>query len=384
VLEQRVGAAPAPEATDSPPAPPPPSGAPDLSDVDLELERVATLVQPVAMAVRPGDDAIYVAERVGTVRVVRDGEVDPEPYLDLSDETTTEGERGLLGITFSLDGERFYVSYTDRDGASRVDEHRVDGQSLVRRSERKLLHFSQPFANHNGGHLAFGPDGYLYLGFGDGGGSDDPNGRARALDTLLGKVLRIAPEIRQGDLPYAIPGDNPYAFQDGQRGEIWATGLRNPWRFSFDLVTGDLWLGDVGQDDVEEINFTPLTDGSGVDFGWSHFEGLRPHPEGAEVGPAGPVVEPIATYTHDEGCSVVGGYVYRGLRIPALQGAYLFGDWCNGRVQALVQADGREVARADLGLMSVGRLVSFGQDLDGELYVLSLDGAVLRIVPAEG
>lgn len=383
-LVERAGqAAPVPVSSASEQAPPPPAGAPDLADVDLALERVATLVQPVAMAVRRGDDAIYIAERVGTVRVVRDGEVDPDPYLDLTAQTTTDGERGLLGITFSPDGSRFYASYTGPNGGSRLDEHTVDGQSLVRGSRRRLLSFNQPFNNHNGGHVAFGQDGYLYVGFGDGGGSDDPNGRAAALDTLLGKVLRIAPDVRQGDLPYGIPGDNAYADGDGRRGEIWATGLRNPWRFSFDLATGDLWIGDVGQDLAEEINFMPLTEGNGVDYGWSRFEGREPYPRGAVAAPPGRVVEPIATYSHDEGCAVTGGYVYRGREIPALQGAYLFGDLCNGRVQALVQEAGQEVARADLGLR-VGRLASFGQDLAGELYVLSLDGGLLRIVPAEG
>ncbi len=383
LLERAGQAAPAPTVSASEQAPPPPAGAPDLADVDLALERVATLVQPVAMAVRPGDDAIYVAERVGTVRVVRGGRVDPEPYLDLTEQTTTDGERGLLGITFSPDGSRFYASYTGPNGGSRLDEHTVDGQSLVPDSRRRLLAFDQPFSNHNGGHVAFGHDGYLYVGYGDGGGSDDPNGRAAALDTLLGKLLRIAPDVRQGDLPYGIPGDNPYAGEDGRRGEIWATGLRNPWRFSFDLATGDLWIGDVGQDQAEEVNFMPLTEGNGVDYGWSRFEGREPLPSGAAAAPPGRVIEPIATYSHDQGrCAVTGGYVYRGREIPALQGAYLFGDLCEGRVQALVQEGGREVARADLGLR-VARLVSFGQDAAGELYVLSLDGGLLRIVPAE-
>ncbi|MDP9020818.1 MAG: PQQ-dependent sugar dehydrogenase, partial [Actinomycetota bacterium] len=237
------------------PTPPPPTEQPPADEVTLEelagvrvrLTQVATVDRPVAMAVRPGHDALFVAERGGRVVVIDDGEVLPEPLLEV--DTTTGGERGLLGLAFSPDGERFYLSYTDARGDSRVDEHRMgDGATEVVDGPRTVLHVAQPFSNHNGGHVAFGPDGLLYIGLGDGGSSGDPYGNAQDTTTLLGSILRIDPRA-QADGPYGIPGDNPFA-GGGGRGEIYVYGLRNPWRFSFDRATDDLWIADVGEKTV--------------------------------------------------------------------------------------------------------------------------------------
>ena len=325
----------------------------------VRLVRVAQLEQPVAMAMRPGeDDSLYLVEQVGRVRAVRDGRLDPTPVVDISEEVTSGGEQGLLGLAFSPDGRYLYVAYTDRD------------------SERSLLHFDDPFANHNGGQLAFGPDRRLYIAFGDGGSGGDPLGNGQSLGTLFGKILRIDPRPA-GGRPYGIPSDNPFVDRDGARPEIWDYGLRNPWRFSFDAATGDLWIGDVGQNTYEEVDHEPAGEG-GRNYGWNRREGLHAFnggdkPEGA--------VDPVIEYGRDSGCTVIGGFVYRGRRIPGLQGAYLYGDYCSGWVRAARAPGGRIAEERDLGLQVPG-LSSFGADAGGELYALSLNGDVYRIAPA--
>jgi glucose/arabinose dehydrogenase len=343
----------------------------------VRLARVARLEQPVAMAVRPGeDDTLYLVEQVGRVRVVRGGRLDPTPVVDLSAKVTAGGEQGLLGLAFSPDGRYLYLAYTDADGNHQISELTMTGQRADPGSERSLLHFDDPFANHNGGQLAFGPDRRLYIGFGDGGSGGDPLGNGQSLGTLFGKILRVDPRP-SGGRPYGIPRDNPFVGRDGARPEIWDYGLRNPWRFSFDAATGDLWIGDVGQNSYEEVDHEPAGSG-GRNYGWNRREGRHAFNGGDR--PAG-AVDPVIEYGRGDGCTVIGGFVYRGRRIPGLRGAYLYGDYCSGWVRAARFGGGKVSGQRDLGLQ-VSSLSSFGTDADGELYALSLTGDVFRIVPA--
>jgi len=343
----------------------------------VRLVRVARLEQPVAMAVRPGeDDTLYLAEQVGRVRAVRDGRLDPTPVVDISGEVTAGGEQGLLGQAFSPDGRYLYVAYTDRDGNHQVSELTMDGQRADPGSERSLLHFDDPFPNHNGGQLAFGPDRRLYIAFGDGGSGGDPLGNGQSLGTLFGKILRVDPRPA-GGRPYGVPSDNPFVDRDGARPEVWDYGLRNPWRFSFDAATGDLWIGDVGQNAYEEIDHEPAGEG-GRNYGWNRREGLHAYNGGDKPADA---VDPVIEYSHASGCTVIGGFVYRGRRIPGLQGAYLYGDYCAGWVRAARAPGGRIAEERDLGLQVPG-LSSFGADAAGELYALSLGGDLYRLAPA--
>ena len=309
---------------------PPPS-----ARAGVRLVRVATLEQPVAMAVRPEDDALYFAQKTGAVVALRDGEVDPRPLVDLSGEVSQGGEQGLLGIAFSPDGRYLYTNHTDVDGDTRVTEWRMDGGDVVAESRREVLFVDQPFGNHNGGNLAFGPDGYLYVGLGDGGSGGDPMDNGQSLDTLLGKMLRIDPRP-DGDRAYGIPPDNPFAGRSRARPEIWAFGLRNPWRYSFDRSTGDLWIGDVGQDAREEVDRQAADSAGGENYGWNRMEGTQPY-EGEAPADA---VAPVYDYGRDQGSTVIGGYVYRGSRVPDLEGAYVFGDFFNAELQALRLVDG--------------------------------------------
>jgi glucose/arabinose dehydrogenase len=343
----------------------------------VRLARVARLEQPVAMAVRPGEDnTLYLVEQVGRVRVVRGGRLDPTPVVDISAKVTAGGEQGLLGLAFSPDGRYLYLAYTDADGNHQISELTMAGQRADPGSERSLLHFDDPFANHNGGQLAFGPDRRLYIGFGDGGSGGDPLGNGQSLGTLFGKILRIDPRP-SGGRPYGIPRDNPFVGRDGARPELWDYGLRNPWRFSFDAATGDLWIGDVGQNSYEEVDHEPAGSG-GRNYGWNRREGLHAFNGGDR--PAG-AVDPVIEYGRGDGCTVIGGFVYRGRRIPGLRGAYLYGDYCSGWVRAARSGGGKVSEQRDLGLQ-VSSLSSFGTDADGELYALSLTGDVFRIVPA--
>jgi glucose/arabinose dehydrogenase len=349
-------------------------------------------VRPVAdgleaplLATHAGDGSgrLFVVEQVGRIRVVRDGELLAEPFLDVSDRVVAGGEQGLLGLAFHPDfatNGRFFVDYTDLDGDTVVAEYAVldgDADRVDPASERVLLRIGQPFANHNGGHLAFGPDGFLYVGTGDGGSAGDPMGNGQRLDTLLGKILRLDLDGRSGDRPYGIPPGNPFVEHEGARPEIWAFGLRNPWRFSFDRETGDLWIGDVGQGAFEEIDAVP-GDEAGVNYGWNVMEGracFAPETGCDEDG----LRLPVAVYGHGEGCSVTGGFVYRGSRWPGLAGAYLFSDFCSGTIWAV------DAARPNAGptaVLETGRAISsFGEDEDGELYVTDLaGGALLRVV----
>jgi len=366
------------------------AGVPRVSLQDLQLG----VDGPIDLTSRPDSTSLIIAERGGRiVEAVVDGDgfrVADQPVIDLSEQVgSTDAERGLLGVAVSQDGRELYASYTEADnGDSRIDAYPLSGSDGSLRADaskrRELVAIPQPFANHNGGSLRVGPDGMLYAGFGDGGAAGDPEGRAQDRGTQLGKILRLDPAGVNDVDRNGVPDDNP-TFDGGAPG-IWATGLRNPWRISFDAETGDLWVGDVGQDLIEEINLLEASGGTGrgANLGWDLFEGDQPF---ADANPApgeastGPFVEPVLTYAHSPGCSVTGGYVYRGSRIPGLVGTYVFGDFCDPRLRGLQPAGEGGFRAVDLG-PEVSGLASVGQGPDRELYTLSLDGTVSRIVPA--
>jgi glucose/arabinose dehydrogenase len=371
-----LAGSPSPSATSSPSGTPAPSATPNLGQVSIRLVTVAKLSEPLAMAVRPGDDALYFAQKTGKVIAMRNGKVDPTPVLDLSAKTSGGGEQGLLGIAFSPDGSHLYASYTDVNGDTNVVEYAMSGDRANASSARRVLFVPQPYANHNGGDILFGPDGYLYLGLGDGGSEGDPLGSGQDMGTLLGKMLRIDPHA-SGGKAYTIPADNPFVGKPGIKPEIWASGLRNPWRFSFDRLTGDLWIGDVGQNTWEEVDFQPGGSKGGQNYGWSCFEGNHGYKSCRPKNAVGPIYE----YNHSTGgCVVTGGYVYRGTAIPALDGAYVFADYCTGVMTALVRRNGRIVGKKVLAT-NLQSVASFGEDQNGELYVLLLSGTVYRIAP---
>lgn len=365
-----------------------PSGGNPLppGNLPLTLATVATgLDFPLDLTAPRNDPRLFVVEKTGRIRVIEDGAVLPAPFLDLHDRVSGGPEQGLLGLAFdpaySTNG-RFVVNYTDLNGDTRISAFRVSADPDVAdvSTETVLLAVPQPFPNHNGGGLAFGPDGYLYVGLGDGGGGGDPNGNGQSLATLLGKLLRID---LNGGTPYAVPPDNPFAAAAGPatRGEIWSYGLRNPWRFSFDRLTHDLYIGDVGQDAHEEIDVAP-GGGGGLNFGWNRMEGAHCYPPtaGDACDRAG-LTLPVVDYDHGQGCSVTGGYVYRGAAIPDLQGVYLYGDYCQGFVRSFRFAGGQATDQHDWqALRPGGNVTSFGEDAAGEVYVLTAQGGVYRIV----
>ena len=340
----------------------------------IRLEQVASLEQPLAMAVREDDSALYVAQKTGKVVAIRADRIDEVPVLDLSGEVSLSTEQGLLGLAFAPGGRELYVNYTDTNGDTHVTGFAMRGDHADPATRRDILVVDQPYANHNGGNLAFGPDGYLYIGLGDGGGGGDPHGNGQSLSTLLAKMLRIDPQL-SGEAPYRIPSDNPFVGRADARPAIWAYGLRNPWRYSFDRLTGDLWIGDVGQSAWEEIDRQHAGSRGGENYGWNRAEGS--HPFAGDI-PAD-AQRPVFEYARDDGrCTVIGGYVYRGEAIPDLYGAYVFGDLCLGRIEALRMQGGRVVSHRALG-PTVENLSSFGEDANGELYAMSLSGGVYRI-----
>ena len=363
-----------------------PTGPPGGSGV--RLETVASgLDFPVFLTAPPGDQTrLFVVEKTGRIRIVRNGSLLPVPFLDLSARVSSGGERGLLGLAFHpgyAGNGRFVVHYTNPAGDTRVAVFRVsaDPDRADAASEQVILAVEQPFANHNGGMLAFGPDGHLYVALGDGGSGGDPQGHGQNRGSLLGKLLRLAVD---GAGTATVPLDNPFAGQAGLRGEIWSYGLRNPWRFGFDRQTGDLYIADVGQQSREEINLGTAAEGGGrgVNYGWNVMEGTRCFfpPQGCV--PAG-LTLPVLEYGHGEGCSVTGGYVYRGTLLPALTGLYFYADYCAGWVRSF-RAAGRIAtdSREWTALAPGGEITSFGEDARGELYLLVADGRVLRIVAA--
>jgi glucose/arabinose dehydrogenase len=350
----------------------------------FELELVADGFDQPVQVVDPGDNShrLFVVEQPGRIRIVRDGQVLPEPFLDITDLVGCCGERGLLSVAFHPDyasNGDFFINYTDGNGDTVVARYQVsvaDPDRADPASTETILFVEQPAANHNGGLLLFGPrDGYLYIGFGDGGGGNGQNGQD--LGILLGKILRIDVDGTSGGLPYAIPPDNPFVDQPGAHPEIWALGLRNPWRFSFDRDTGDLWIGDVGSATYEEVNYQPAASPGGENYGWDLMEGVVCRAEGG----CDEFVAPVSGFDRDEGCVVTGGYAYRGSAMPDLQGVYLFADYCSGRVWGLLRDASDAWVRLDpveTGL----RISSFGEDASGELYAVDIQGAVYRLLAA--
>ena len=332
-------------------------------------------------SVREDRERLYVVEQGGRIRVVRNGQLQATAFLDVSDRISTGGERGLLGLAFHprfAQNRRFFVNYTDPSGDTRLAEFTASSpDSAGASTERLLLRVSQPFSNHNGGGLAFGSDGYLYAGLGDGGSGGDPLGNGQRLDTHLGKMLRI--DVDAGS-PYAVPADNPFRARAGALPEIWAYGLRNPFRFSFDRVTGDLYVGDVGQGSLEEIDVAAARAG-GQNYGWNVTEGsacYSPRTGCDKTGITGPVFE----YDHSQGCSVTGGVVYRGCLMPGLAGSYFFGDFCRGSIRSFRFSAGQATDVRSWSLSGPGAVSSFGVDADGEVYVVDYAGAVYRLEPA--
>jgi glucose/arabinose dehydrogenase len=362
----------APPSTGAPP-PPPTTAAPEAVRGSARLTEIGRFQDPLGLVVRPGDNTLYVIEQEGRV-VTAGGAV----VLDIRGDVGAGGERGLLGAAFHPGADLFYVNYTDHNGDTHIVEFAFDpaARRALAGSRRELFFVTQPYANHNGGHLAFGPDGHLYAALGDGGSGGDPQNNAQSLDTLLGKLLRISP-TPSGGQPYTIPDGNPFVGHAGARPEIWAYGLRNPWRFSFDRATGDMWIGDVGQRAREEIDFQPAG-GGGVNYGWNYFEGSVRYREGS---PPSDLVGPAYDYARaDSNCAVTGGFVYRGSAIARLAGHYVFGDYCRGELLALVDRGGYFESVPVGG--NAGPLSSFGQDHNGELYAVSLAGPVYRLDPA--
>ena len=345
----------------------------------LRLETVGTFEQPVWVAVAPGDtEHLFVVQKAGKVVVAdRAGRTSPTPLLDLTGKVSMGGEQGLLSVAFSpryQTDHLVYANYTDTSGDSHIVEYQVNGLAVDPASRRELLFVDQPYANHNGGLLVFDRTGMLLIGLGDGGGGGDPQKRAQNLGDLLGKILRVDARGR----PYAIPKDNPFVARSGARGEVWAYGLRNPWRFAFDSVDNALFVGDVGQDKIEELDVVPAGQQSGANYGWARFEGRTTYNANRPLTNAGPLIDPVLTYPHSSGgCSITGGEVYRGAAMPALQGTYIYGDFCQGNLLGLRKGSSQPVA---LGL-HVDALASFGKDADGELLVLSLAGTVSRLAP---
>ena len=335
----------------------------------LDLQQVATgLDSPVFATTAPGEeDRLYVVEQPGRIRVLEDGELLEEPFLDISSQVSSGGERGLLSAVFHpsyVSNGLFYVNYTDLGGDTRVAEFRESGAGTGPVQTRELLYVPQPYPNHNGGQLAFGPDGLLYVGMGDGGSAGDPENNAQDLSSRLGKLLRLDP-------------DRP-----STEWEMFGYGLRNPWRFSFDRVTGDLWIGDVGQNSLEEVDFVSAPDlGGEYNFGWDVYEGSELF-EDKVLTPGGTLVDPLTEYTHELGCSVTGGYVYRGEKLRRQAwGRYFYGDYCSGRIWSLARLNG-EVSRRGHPFR-VSNLTSFAEDLNGELFALSGDGSIYQIVEAK-
>jgi glucose/arabinose dehydrogenase len=345
---------------------------PNLSQVSVALAQVASgLSKPVALAWRPGDSRLYVAEQPGRVRIVDNGVVQAGSVLTVS--VATGQEQGLLGIAFSLDGSKLYVDYVDPTSHIRVVEYTMSGNAAT--NPRNLLSIDHPLGNHNGGEVTIGPDGYLYIGTGDGGGAGDPGQNAQNVNSLLGKILRIDP-TPSATLPYTIPSDNPFVGMANHREEIWMYGLRNPWRFTFDRANGDLYIADVGQGDYEEVDYA-LAGQRGTNWGWNLREGFHPYNGGAQP-PGG--VDPLFEAAHTDGyCAIIGGYVYRGASINNLNGAYVYGDLCRGVLSGAVQASGAVSQQQDFSV-GVQNLTTFGEDPNGELYVANLGGKIYRLV----
>jgi glucose/arabinose dehydrogenase len=360
-------------------------------DAHIKLTLLASgLSKPVyATSAHDGSRRIFIVEQTGKVKIYRDGHVRATPFLSLSRSVSHGSEQGLLGLAFHpkfTTNRKLYVNLTNTAGDTVIREYRVSraNRNVVNTAtERRILRIGQPFANHNGGHLAFGPDGYLYIGMGDGGSGGDPNGNAQNINVLLGKMLRIGVNSTSPGLAYRIVGSNPYVGISG-RDEIWQIGLRNPWRFSFDRGTYNLWIGDVGQGSWEEIDRAAQTGagpGPGLNWGWNVMEGTHCYSPSSGCDMSGKAL-PLLEYDHSNGrCAVTGGYVYRGSAIPTLRGGYVFGDFCSGEIW-VVDANASSPA-AKVPLLDTNLLISsFGEIGDNELVVTDLNGRLYRIDPA--
>jgi glucose/arabinose dehydrogenase len=347
----------------------------------VTLEPVANGLPNLVSITHAGDSRLFITLQRGQVMIHDGTRVLPEPFLDIRSLVTSNDERGLLSIAFhphyALNG-LFYVNYTNLSGntvvarysVSPLDPNRANPSSAV-----PILTIAQPFENHNGGQLQFGPDGYLYIGMGDGGSGGDPGNRAQNLGDLLGKMLRIDVDSAS---PYAIPPSYPFIGQ-GTRPEIWSYGLRNPWRFSFDRATGDLWIADVGQGTWEEIDFQPATSIGGENYGWRRMEGTHCFNPSTNCNP-GNLVLPVIEYNHSVGCSVTGGYVYRGTRNPRLIGRYIYGDFCSGRIFGATRSGNGAVTTSQL-IDVPFNISTFGEDVTGEIYVGDYsNGLLYRLV----
>ena len=331
------------------------------------------------------NNRLFIVEQAGTIRIIENGFLMPEPFLDIQNRVNSEAnEQGLLSVAFHpayAENGRFFVNYTSRDGSTVIASFQVKANNPHQAdpaSEQTLLTIGQPYNNHNGGQIKFGPDGYLYIGMGDGGSADDPDNNGQTFTTLLGNMLRIDVNSNSANATYAIPASNPFVNNDAIRNEIWATGLRNPWRFSFDRLSGDLFITDVGQNEWEELNHQSFSSPGAENYGWNLFEGA--HCFTSPCDPNG-LNSPVFEYNHSFGCSITGGYIYRGQQFAPLWGNYFLTDYCTGTVWALIQqADGSWASNI---VLESGRLVaSFGEDAQGELYMLDhLSGEVLQIQP---
>ncbi|MCU1395421.1 MAG: sugar dehydrogenase [Ilumatobacteraceae bacterium] len=360
-----------------------PTSTTPVDPASIAFTEIADMDSPLDLTFRNGDDALYLVSKLGFVVAMRNGVIDPTKLLDISADVSTGSEQGLLGLTFSADGSHAYIDDTNVKGNTEITEYAVGADGVFDpASKRLILEIDQPYPNHNGGQVRIGPDGFLYIGMGDGGSADDPARNGQRTDVLLGKMLRIDP-TPSGDSQYTIPADNPYVGVDKARPEIFSIGLRNPFRYSFDRATNDLWIADVGQDKWEEVDFAPAATGGGKgdNFGWSAYEATHSfnHDQRAD-----PRVDPIHEYAHgDLGCSISGGVRYRGTAIPALYGWYVYGDYCSGQVRAFpVLPDGTAGAEVTLATGLTG-ISEVAQGPDGELYVLRVDdGKVIAVRPA--
>ena len=351
-----------------------------LAGQDIRLAQVVSGLTAPTDIQNAGDGSgrLFLVQQNGVIRMFRNGALAAQPFLDIRAKTRLDGERGLLGLAFppAFDRkQRFYVDYTDLNGNTVIAQYRVSANPDLAdaASETVLLNITQPFANHNGGQLRFGPDGYLYIGMGDGGSAGDPMRNGQNLGSLLGKILRIDVDTEPGRM--RIPADNPFVNRTGARPEIWAIGMRNPWRFTFDRANGDLWIADVGQDAYEEVDYQPAGSPGGENYGWNLMEGMHCYQSGcSQQGLTLPVFE----YSHAEGCSVTGGFVYRGRFSPGMRGLYFYGDYCSGRIWGLERQGAQWVNR--LLLSSGFGITTFGEDESGELYVANANnGSVHRI-----
>jgi len=359
----------------------PMGGGPPPTTDTLQLTSVASgFTAPVYLSAPPGDvNRLFVVDQPGQIQVIQNGQLLPTPFLDIASRVSYGGEQGLLSVAFHPNyagNGYFYVDYTDVNGDTRVERYTVSADSNVAdsTSHKLILFVKQPYANHNGGLVMFGPDGMLYIGMGDGGSGGDPQNRAQNPDSVLGKLLRI--DVDGGD-PYAIPADNPFATSGGAK-EIWALGLRNPWRYSFDRSAGLLYIGDVGQNLWEEVDVAPAGS-AGLNYGWNIMEGN--HCYGSGTCSSGGLVLPAVEYDHSNGqCAVIGGFVYRGTRSPALAGQYFYADLCAAWVRSFTYAGGAVTGRTSWTLkVNLGSVLSFGEDARGEVYVLSSNGTVYGI-----